>query len=95
MELRVKEICKAKGLQMQELAERLGVTRVTLTRNISGNPTVETLEKIAEALGVEVVELFKPETGDFIAFIDHRGNLYRCDTIAQTRALLDRLDGVE
>ena len=66
-----------------------------LNRGKSGNPTVETLEKIAEALGVEVVELFKPETGDFTAFIDHRGNLYRCDTIAQTRALLDRLDGVE
>lgn len=40
MDLRVKEICKAKGIQMQELAHKLGFTRITLTRNI---PTVDTI----------------------------------------------------
>ncbi len=58
MELRVKELCKEKGLQMQELADKLGITRITLTRNISGNPTISTLENIAAALGVTVPELF-------------------------------------
>lgn len=61
MELRVKEICKEKGLQMQELADKLGITRITLTRNISGNPTISTLENIAAALGVTVPELFAPQ----------------------------------
>ncbi len=61
MELRVKEICKEKGLQMQELADKLGITRITLTRNISGNPTISTLENIATALGVTVPELFAPQ----------------------------------
>lgn len=61
MELRVKEICKERGLQMQELADKLGITRITLTRNISGNPTISTLENIAAALGVSVLELFAPQ----------------------------------
>ena len=61
MELRVKELCKEKGLQMQELADKLGITRITLTRNISGNPTISTLENIAAALGVSVPELFAPQ----------------------------------
>ena len=61
MELRVKELCKEKGLQMQELADKLGITRITLTRNISGNPTISTLENIAAALGVTVPELFAPQ----------------------------------
>lgn len=61
MELRVKELCKEKGLQMQELADKLGITRITLTRNISGNPTISTLENIATALGVTVPELFAPQ----------------------------------
>ena len=61
MELRVKELCKEKGLQMQELADKLGITRITLTRNISGNPTISTLENIAAALGVPVPELFVPQ----------------------------------
>lgn len=66
MELRVKEICKEKGLQMQELADRLGITRITLTRNISGNPTISTLENIASALGVSVQELFEPQPANTI-----------------------------
>ena len=61
MELRVKELCKEKGLQMQELADKLGITRITLTRNISGTPTISTLENIAAALGVSVPELFAPQ----------------------------------
>ena len=64
MELRVKEVIKAKGLTMQQVADELGITRDTLTRNINGNPTIETLEKIAKTLGVSVSDLLnedKPE----------------------------------
>ena len=66
MKFRVKEICKTRGLLMEELAEKLGVTRITLTRNINGNPTIETLERIASALGVPVTELFDPPSTDII-----------------------------
>lgn len=90
MELRVKEICKVKGVQMQELADRLNISRVTLTRNINGNPTIDTLEKIAEGLNVDVVELFAKKSG-FTAFIDYRGTLYRCDSIDELEGLIKRL----
>lgn len=91
MELRVKEICKAKGIQMQELADKLGITRITLTRNINGNPTLDTLRKIAEALNVEVSELFAPKTGDFSAFVEYRGQLYRFRSIGELEELIARL----
>lgn len=58
MELRVKEITKSKGLTMKQLSEKLGVTRDTLTRNVNGNPTIETLSKIATALEVPIWQLF-------------------------------------
>ncbi|MBV3856300.1 helix-turn-helix domain-containing protein [Bacteroides thetaiotaomicron] len=61
MELRVKEVIKAKGLTMQQVADELGITRDTLTRNINGNPTIETLEKIAKTLGVSVSDLLNEE----------------------------------
>lgn len=61
MELRVKEVIKAKGLTMQQVADVLGITRDTLTRNINGNPTIETLEKIAKTLGVSVSDLLDEE----------------------------------
>ena len=58
MDLRIKEIIKAKGLTMQQVADRLNIARDTLTRNINGNPTVDTLQRIATAIGCNVSEFF-------------------------------------
>lgn len=60
MELRVKEICKEQGITMEQLAtEKLGITRIGLTKAVNGNPTIETLEKIAVALDVNITDLFE------------------------------------
>lgn len=62
----IKEIAKRKGVSLEELAEKLGINRVTLSRNINGNPTVKTLETIAEALEVEVRDLFEGKSSETI-----------------------------
>ena len=59
MNLRVKEVCKEKGTTITGLADRLGMKQVSLSRIINGNPTIGTLQKIADALGVSLVELFE------------------------------------
>lgn len=56
--LRIKEIIKAKGITAKELAAKIGISEGALSLAINGNPTVETLEKIASALGVPVSDLF-------------------------------------
>ena len=66
MNLRVKEICRIKGVTMEKIAADLGITPNTLTRNINGNPTIETLERIATALNVPVSELFDQPATDII-----------------------------
>ena len=67
MDLRVKEICKSKGLLMEELASKLGIARVNLTKTINGNPTIGTLDKIANVLDVPFIELFeRPASGNII-----------------------------
>lgn len=58
MALRIKEVLKEKGYTIQSLSDEMGINRVSLTNSINGNPTVETLEKIANTLGVDVSELF-------------------------------------
>jgi len=68
MNYRIKEICKDKGVTMEKIAGDLGITPNTLTRNINGNPTIETLEKIAAALQVPVTELFEQP----------KSNVYNC-----------------
>lgn len=69
-QLRVKQIAKERGLTMAKLAEQLGMHPVNLSNALNGNPTLATLTKIADALGVEVVELFeqtnKPNVSGFV-----------------------------
>ena len=58
MELRIAEILAERGIRKAELARRAGLTQSNLNAAINnGNPTLETLERIAKALGVEVHEL--------------------------------------
>ena len=62
MGLRIKEICKEKGVSMTILAEKLGITSVSLSQCLSGNPTIKRLQEIADALGVDIIELFEQPT---------------------------------
>ena len=57
----VKSIIKQRGYTIEQVAERMGVTRVTLTQNLSRNPTINTLQRIAEAIGCKVGEFFLDE----------------------------------
>ena len=50
MDLRIKEVIKEKGMTITELADKMGINRVNLSNMVNGNPTVETLNKIAGAL---------------------------------------------
>ena len=56
--MRIKEVIKEKGFTVSQLADKIGIKQESLSRAINGNPTVETLEKIAEALDVPIWQLF-------------------------------------
>lgn len=60
-QLRIKELCGEKGVSIVELAKRIGMSRVSISNMIAGrqSPPVDTLDKIADALGVEAWELLK------------------------------------
>jgi len=58
MSLRIIEICKQKGITQKELAKKIGMSAVGLSKAINGNPTIQTLDKIADALGLNVWDLF-------------------------------------
>lgn len=64
MDLRIKEVIKEKGTTITELADKMEINRVNLSNMVNGNPTVETLNKIASALGVPVTELFEQPKSD-------------------------------
>mgnify|MGYP003299794501 CR=1 FL=1 len=59
----IKKVFKEKGLTSKDVAERLGMTPVGLSQHINGNPTVQVLERIAEAVGCDVADFFTASTG--------------------------------
>lgn len=61
MESRIKELLKERGITISSLAEQIGTTQTSLSRALgeNGNPTYETLSKIAKVLSVDMSELFK------------------------------------
>lgn len=57
---RIKEICQEKGMTQKDLAEKLGITAISLNKTLRGEyPQLQTLEKIADALNVPITELFE------------------------------------
>lgn len=65
MNLRIKEVMKEKGMSQVELSRLLGLGRSTISLTLKGgNPNIETLAKIAKALGVPVSYLIdEPQEG--------------------------------
>lgn len=59
MQNRTREILKERGIKQVELAEKLGMTNVGINQLMrTDQPKIETLEKIAKAIGVPVWQLY-------------------------------------
>lgn len=55
---RIKDILKERGITINELAEKMGLNRVTLSTQINGTANIASYEKIANALDVPMWQLF-------------------------------------
>jgi len=55
---RIKDILKEQGITINELAEKMGLNRVTLSTQINGTANIASYEKIATALNVPLWQLF-------------------------------------
>ena len=58
MALNIKGAIALRGKTMAWVAQKMGVTLPTLSEMVSGNPTYDTLTRIAAALRCDVAELF-------------------------------------
>ena len=58
MKERVKYLLKQKGMTAKGLSEKIGISEAALSLSISGNPTLSRLQEIANALDVEIGDLF-------------------------------------
>lgn len=93
--LDIKSAIKKHGLEIREVANRMGITPTGLSQHINGkmykgqrvapNPSLDVLERIASAIGCNVVELFTNETkNDTSVFlyghVEYKGTVYTIKT---------------
>lgn len=69
MELRIKEVLKEKKVTAVALAGMIGMTQPNMSNIVNGKsmPSLETLDKIANALDVPVTELFEQPKSDTVS----------------------------
>ena len=87
----VRRICKEQGKQLKGLAADMGIDPASLTRALNGNPRLDTIEKIANALGVSVKSLFEP-LEDVEGFIRIGERVYQFNSKYELDKLLEGID---
>lgn len=98
---RIEEILKERGLTKKAFGDLIGTSKQNVNALLK-NPTLNKLETIANALEIPIWQLFvstnelsenkSDATSDFIALIKQGGELYSASSIAEARALLDKLE---
>lgn len=88
MRFRIVELCKDAGINQTELADKIGLSRVGLSKAINGNPTIDTLERIANALNVPITELFTSNTQELCGHVEHKGTIYRINSFEDLEKVL-------
>lgn len=83
LSLSVRMLCRKQGITMRQLAEKMQIAPESLSRAINGNPTLSTIQSIAQNLNVEVSSLFQTQLAqtDLTAIVVWRGKTLVTDDI--------------
>ena len=74
--MNIDSILKEKGMNKTVLANKMNISRDSLYSILNGNPTLENLIKLSDALGVTIIELFE-RRGNVEYLIRYKGEIYR------------------
>ncbi len=96
---RIKDLMDAKGVTLKELASKCGVSEMTIRRILTQghNPTTDTVERIAEALGITMSKLLDENTTDAIGigvngFIEYNGEIQKIKSFLALQKLVERIN---
>ena len=88
----VKRLCKEQGKQLKDLASSMEIDPASLNRAMYGNARLDTIEKIANALGVSIKSLFEQTDDDdaIEGYIKIRGKIYQFNNKNELNRILEQ-----
>lgn len=90
---RIKQIAKEKGMKMSDIAQVMNINPVNFSASINGNPTVGTLNKIANILEVDIYELFtySQTAKEVTGYLEVNGEIIKISSRSDILKVLDML----
>lgn len=90
---RVKELCRQRGIQLKDLAQKMGIAPESLSRAINGNPQLSTIKSIAANLDISVSDLFAlKEQVSLNAIIVCNGQSYVAQNLSELKQIVDGIE---
>lgn len=91
----IREILKEKGISIKELALGMGVTPSAVSQILANpNISIQQLERIANAIGVDVMNLFAESFSYINGYIETGNEIYPIKSREQFISIIDKVDGV-
>ena len=95
VKINIREILKAKGISIKDLAAGMGVTPSAVSQLLANqNPSIQQLERIAKAIGVDVMDLFAQDFKYINGYIETGDNIYSVKSREQFIGLLYKIEGI-
>lgn len=89
---RIKELCQEQGITQKELAEKMGITDISLNKTLRGEyPQLQTLEKIASILNTPITDLFEKSTDEIVGAIRIGGDTHVINSKEDIKKLAEKL----
>ena len=85
----IKRICKQQKKQLKDLATDMEIDPASLNRAMYGNARLDTIQKMANALGVSIRTLFEPLENDEVeGYIKVKGKIYQFNSREELKKIL-------
>ena len=81
---------------MSDIAKKVGISRVNLSNSLNGNPTLSRLTEVANILGVEVSELFKPASTQKVVsgYLEYDGRIVKVDSLDAVKRFVAEVEAL-
>ena len=91
----IREIKKEKGISIKELAGGMGITPSAVSQILANpNPSIQQLERIANVIEVDVMNLFSQDFTYINGYLEAGENIYPVKSREQFVSLIDKVDGI-